>query len=1323
MVTSLRHKMRKSSENHVDYGILSEHFSPGSKVRDFYFPNHNPAFALETPMKPSQIPNRFPHQTYSRSLHCHRPEQQQRHRQPFSMTPYYPPPQSAGPHHHRLGQLQHGYTSPNWSNGENYNRPQLCPRAQVSHHWRPVTPTLLPLPPPRVSVSHVNQTSIHAMLPQRDPPDSSTDAGVKRQDLTGQDKPKDKVESGPVEDVPLVELHKPSGHPLLSGCHKDRAPRPHQESWSSSSGLALPSMPGQDRRSSLPFLHSHMPTQEQHQEETASRTSQTKARQKRCRRSRSDDVHAKKPCLPSVQPDTTLQCPSANVPTSHSQLPDSESSPKTSENHTQKTESLQEKPLKSTHSLPHTPKSWVKQASVHFSNNGVIVLTPTWMKSDTKIHEESKKTGTTATITTPSNSTNVSFSSRNEPKSLHSISQVADSKMVDLNCNKAAVKANAGSPSCRKVNRPKKPPVLDDISDLFTPDPVYTVNSVQKTLKIRPDDKAKILNDKSEQAVSNHAQTPGSKLLHKEKASAHGNSSTNVSNTNLLIPDDVQISLPTVILTRMALPEKDANACETVKHREDKKKAVHDDCLDLDLDLTLDLDLDAPSTQSSDSEEPLVSLQEIMTRKSKPLDTPNKGAFSTPSTPSTPSHTNHKRLHHTLSNTRTGNYKNSLDQILKEITTSKKAKETETELLTACQEDLLRIAEFEEDEMNKEGPLSAEHQQILQRYSLLSSAIREVPPGHDLFQLEKFGRIFNQNTLQLRQCILSPQETAQKTLLWSSHAQFKLYVHIDLFQEAYQRSPCPFQITRFLFKMMCVHNDHLLSVKILQILTDIAYTAATQTVNGSDRFRVWVPSVADVTLVLMNMGVPFVSLFPLETLQPPFTEGELLEDIYIKSESPSNQAPSTFPEHNCNNMFKYLSCCLGLCPQAYSDSELLLLLTTLCTVSLETRFLLQATVDLYPLFYKLLNNIRHWDDMMLKICLALTGLTDDHHNMCYLVQLLPDHTRGKTLRRHLSLSMISKLLDGSCMYRPKSKELQLSDLRLYVWKMKPSSLLRSILSSCHRSQTEGEEDRNLLDQQAYYLCYSLLTLTNEATNVQFFPPQQKKHLLLLCSELERHVKCHIRESEKCLYRSKVKDLVARIYTKWQMLLQKTRPLNGKLYDYWQPLQGDSGGSLDIEEIESSQEVTEKDSVLDQDTVEMVEDGTKMDDKVVDLTEKELTQNGLTNAAQKPVDEHLKEETEIQDEGMDYQDGEGDQFPEEGSVIEKANSTFVLDTEGGDTLTQGDELCENMDTETEHTSGLSPEQSLSPGFECGVMERHAVAGDRTDTALLPLLQTS
>ena len=42
------------------------------------------------------------------------------------------------------------------------------------------------------------------------------------------------------------------------------------------------------------------------------------------------------------------------------------------------------------------------------------------------------------------------------------------------------------------------------------------------------------------------------------------------------------------------------------------------------------------------------------------------------------------------------------------------------------------------------------------------------------------------------------------------------------------------------------------------------------------QFQVWVPSVQDVVLVFLNMGVPYISMFPLEMLQPSFTEADLL---------------------------------------------------------------------------------------------------------------------------------------------------------------------------------------------------------------------------------------------------------------------------------------------------------------------------------------------------------------------------------------------------------------------------------------------------------------
>ncbi|XP_062285827.1 SMC5-SMC6 complex localization factor protein 2 isoform X1 [Scomber scombrus] len=617
--------------------------------------------------------------------------------------------------------------------------------------------------------------------------------------------------------------------------------------------------------------------------------------------------------------------------------------------------------------------------------------------------------------------------------------------------------------------------------------------------------------------------------------------------------------------SQSALPERQAS-------EGDRKQPYKEDPVDVELDLGLSFALDLDLTQSSHSsdEEQLLSLQEIMERVTKPPQTPEKGVFSEPTT-----HGRDICQSKTMqlpSTTKSSIYKNNLDQMLKEINTNKKAKEIETQLLTACKEDLLRIAEFEEDEENCEEGISTEQQEFLQRYSLLSSAIREVPPGEAVFNLEKFGQIFNQDTLQLRHCMANPQGIAQKTLLWSSPAQLTLHLNIGLFQEAYDcRSPCPTQVTRFLFKMMSVHTERMVSEKLLQALCDIACTAAYQIVkNGGQQFKVWVPGLADVTLVLMNMGVAFVTLFPFENLQPPFTEGDLLEDVYIISDSPSsNKEQGLFPEHNCKNILKYLDYCMGLCPRAYSDDELLLLLTVVGRIGLETQLILQSTVEIYSLQFKIVNIIKDWDTMLPRICLALTDLTDDHHNMCLLVQMLPDNTRGKQLRRHLSLSMISKLLDGTCTYRPTQREFQLFELRPYLHRMQPSTLLRGLLNSSSRSQKEHNEDMAIFDQQAYYLCYSLLTLANEASNYQFFSAQQKEQLLFLCSELEMHIKCDIRESEKCLYRSKVKDLVARIYTKWQMLLQRTRPLHGKLYDYWEPL------PVDI--LTSSQEEQEMDN--------------------------------------------------------------------------------------------------------------------------------------------------
>lgn len=91
---------------------------------------------------------------------------------------------------------------------------------------------------------------------------------------------------------------------------------------------------------------------------------------------------------------------------------------------------------------------------------------------------------------------------------------------------------------------------------------------------------------------------------------------------------------------------------------------------------------------------------------------------------------------------------------------------------------------------------------------------------------------------------------------------------------------------------------------------------------------------------------------------------------------------------------QYLSYCMGFCPRAYSDEELLLLLTVVGRIGLDPRLILQSSVELYPLQYKIVNNIRNWDTMV-SACM---------HLILWFVEIseeYSDQTDYNTVRLHV----------------------------------------------------------------------------------------------------------------------------------------------------------------------------------------------------------------------------------------------------------------------------------------------------------------------------------
>ncbi|XP_051883648.1 SMC5-SMC6 complex localization factor protein 2 isoform X2 [Pristis pectinata] len=626
--------------------------------------------------------------------------------------------------------------------------------------------------------------------------------------------------------------------------------------------------------------------------------------------------------------------------------------------------------------------------------------------------------------------------------------------------------------------------------------------------------------------------------------------------------EDSRSSLPSQE-KRQLEPYSSLQLSDSTKGPEKKQRDSYSG-LDSDDELSCNLD------SSDDDDETLMALDDLLTLQNKPISgTPEKSAISFQSSaPTTPV------ASMAFKNSRQTNYSNGFERLLKEKQQSERLGETLKDLKNVQDQlseahDISCLTEEDDERSMDEGmdQIAEEHREFLLKFSVKSDGIPDLHPGEKIFNVLEAGKHFNQHNLKLTQSELTPQNLVEKTLIGSGTSQQIFLLTNGIVSQTYYTSPCPEPVYKFLFKMMTIHSDYIVSVHTFKALWDI-WTNAANRIGGTSEFKVWTPCLKDVVAVFLNLGAEFGTLFPLKHLQPDFTEADILSGLqnnkenYPKDNVLTSQKESIFnslPEFGIKNVVKFLLLCTSTCPEAYSDKELVLLISLLGRISLEQELQLTPLKDLQCLLDNLLNNIRLWSTRMFELCKIISDLSEHHHNLLYLVQLLPDFcARGRQLRRHLSLVIISKLLDKGHMYIPKDPDIKISNLCRFLYMMKPSSLLKTIEEESKSKQEEEHQEAALteLDQQAYYLCYNLLVLANEVLHTENVPPSQRGHLIQLCAEIEKYIKCDIREDPKLLYRSKVKDLEARTHAKWQELLQRSRPIQGKLHDYWEPLSED-----------------------------------------------------------------------------------------------------------------------------------------------------------------------
>ncbi|XP_051832376.1 protein FAM178B [Antechinus flavipes] len=527
----------------------------------------------------------------------------------------------------------------------------------------------------------------------------------------------------------------------------------------------------------------------------------------------------------------------------------------------------------------------------------------------------------------------------------------------------------------------------------------------------------------------------------------------------------------------------------------------------------------------SDPEEALVTLEELfqnMTGPGQQMATPAQEA--------------HNSFFLQLDPRTPDEYVNSLDYLLQEKKNQTLGREEWEKPLSGDDHSLDSLENAGDDF----GMLTHEHRLLVEKFCVKLYMIPNLHPGEVVFLSQNH---FLSCTLDCTNLV--PQNSLEELFFSFTFAQQVSFLQRGLLGYLYFQTPsCPVPVLQWLFQLLTWPIET--SAGAFRVLWDL-YMYGIFRQAGGDSTYVWYPKLQEIIMAFQSLGARGPNLYPKASLQAKLSvhDKRLFEtDDDMSSREQKASTPDTELETSLSYICKFLTLCIMTRRSAYTDGELLSLMYLLCRASLDRQLRLLPSADLQQLLLMLLEDVKDWSEKLPELCCMLSLVSDHHHNLLAAVQLVLDvTTRGRQLRGQLSLVIIARLLGQTEVLTLWKEKTQLSLLCYLLGLMKPSSLGQHLTtcSSALQNQKQQLEVNTELDQEVCYLCHSLLTMAGMVVGSQSITTDKWGELQQLCVQLERQVTTHIHESPQAMYRTKLKDLAAQTYIRWQELLTQCRP--------------------------------------------------------------------------------------------------------------------------------------------------------------------------------------
>ncbi|XP_074144527.1 protein FAM178B isoform X4 [Sminthopsis crassicaudata] len=484
----------------------------------------------------------------------------------------------------------------------------------------------------------------------------------------------------------------------------------------------------------------------------------------------------------------------------------------------------------------------------------------------------------------------------------------------------------------------------------------------------------------------------------------------------------------------------------------------------------------------SDPEEALVTLEELFQNMTGP------GQQM-----ATPAQEPHNSFFLQLDPRTPDEYVNSLDYLLQEKKNQTLGREEWEKPLPGDDYSLVSL----ENPGDDFGMLTHEHRLLVEKFCVKLYMIPNLHPGEVVFLSQNH---FLSCTLDCTNLV--PQNSLEELFFGFTFAQQVSFLQRGLLGYLYFQTPsCPVPVLQWLFQLLTWPIET--SAGAFRVLWDL-YMYGIFRQAGGDNTYMWYPKLQEIIMAFQSLGARGPNLYPKASLQAKLSvhDKSIFEtDDDMGSREQKASTPDTELETSLSYICKFLTLCIMTRRSAYTDGELLSLMYLLCRASLDRQLRLLPSADLQQLLLMLLEDVKDWSEKLPELCCMLSLVSDHHHNLLAAVQLVLDvTTRGRQLRGQLSLVIIARLLGQTEV--------------LSLWKDKT---------------------------QVCYLCHSLLTMAGMVVGSQSITTDKWGELQQLCVQLERQVTTHIHESPQAMYRTKLKDLAAQTYIRWQELLTQCRP--------------------------------------------------------------------------------------------------------------------------------------------------------------------------------------